>query len=62
MNNLSKEKKNYHKTLINSILNRYNDQSEAKKLIDQRMSVPVTTHMSLKQALKKSKDLTRSLT
>ena len=37
MSNLSKEKKQYHKTLINSILNRYNDPSEAKVLIDKRM-------------------------
>ena len=62
MNNMAKEKKSYHHILINSILCRYNDPSEAKTLIDQRMNDSITTHMSLKQALKKSKDLTRVLT
>ena len=59
---LSNQKKSYHKVLINSILNRYNDAAEAQTLIMQRMSDPtITTHMSLKQALKKNKDLSRSL-
>ena len=46
---IATEKKNYHRILINSILNRYNDPTEAKSLIEQRMQDPsVTTHMSLK--------------
>lgn len=62
MNKIAKEKKFYHKTLLNSILNRYNNPEEAKTLIDQRMEDRViTTHMSLKQALKKNKDVTKSL-
>lgn len=62
MKNLAKDKKVYHHTLINSILNRYNDPVESKVLIEQRMNdYSITTHMSLKQALKKSKDMTRSI-
>lgn len=62
MNKIAKEKKFYHKTLLNSILNRYNNPEEAKTLIDQRMEDRViTTHMSLKQALKKNKEVTKSL-
>lgn len=62
MNGIAKEKKNYHHVLINSTLNRYTDPIEHKTLIEQRMLDPIiTTHMSLKQALKKSKDMTRTL-
>ncbi len=62
MNNLAKEKKKYHKILLNSILNRYNSEDEARQLIETRMEDGViTTHMSLKQALKKNKEVTKSL-
>lgn len=62
MNKIAKEKKLYHKTLLNSILSRYNNPEEAKTLIDQRMEDRLmTTHMSLKQALKKNKEVTKSL-
>lgn len=64
MCNAAKQKKNYHKTLINAILNRYNDPEDKNELIEQRMStenVALTTHMSLKQALKKNKNMTRTL-
>ena len=35
---ISKEKKEYHKVLINSIVNRYMDPIEARSLIDARMA------------------------
>lgn len=59
---IAKEKKKYHKVLINSILNRYKNPAEGSKLIEQRMKdYQITTHMSLKQALKKNKDLSRAI-
>lgn len=64
MLNSASQKKDYHRILINSILNRYNDKQERMELIDQRMNeknISLTTHMSLKQALKKNKNMTRSL-
>jgi len=58
---IAKEKKAYHKVIINSILNRYSDPAEFKILIQQRLEdFNITTHMSLKRALKKNKDGTRS--
>jgi hypothetical protein len=34
MNNIAKEKQQYHKILLNSILNRYNSPEEARILIE----------------------------
>ena len=56
MQEIAIEKKKYHKILINSVLNRYRDPVEAKKLIAARMIDSITTHMSLKQSLKKNKE------
>jgi hypothetical protein len=59
---IAKEKKSYHKVIINSILNRYSDPEEFKILIQQRLEdFHITTHMSLKRALKKNKDGSRSV-
>ncbi len=62
MTSIAKEKKDYHKVLINSIVNRYSDPVEAKTLIDIRMlDEQVTTHMSLKLALKKNKATSKAV-
>jgi CRP-like cAMP-binding protein len=54
---IAKEKKNYHRVLLASILIRYNDEQDKKTLIHQRMQdQQITLHMSLKRALKKNKD------
>jgi len=62
MNQIAKEKQRYHKVIINSILNRYSNPNdeEFSNLIKQRMEdYEITTHISLKRALKKSKDSIR---
>ena len=44
--------------MIKSVINRYKDETEASELIEQRMKdVEITTHISLKQALKKTKNM-----
>lgn len=63
MNKIAVEKRNYHKILINSILNRYTDPTESLRLIAERLEdYTITTHMSLKQTLKKNKQRAKVLT
>ena len=63
MNKIAVEKRNYHKILINSILNRYTDPTESLRLIAERLEdYVITTHMSLKQTLKKNKQRAKVLT
>ena len=62
MTSIAKEKKDYHKVLINSIVNRYSDPIEARTLIDNRMQdEQITTHMSLKLGLKKNKATSKAV-
>ena len=57
---IAKEKLNYHNILIESILERYKDVSQRKKLIDLRMQEQyITLHMSLKRTLRKNKEMKR---
>jgi len=37
MREMARDKREYHKILINAVLNRYRDPEEAKKLIEERM-------------------------
>lgn len=62
MHGVANEKRKYHRILVNSILARYRDPTEAQELILQRMDDQIiTTHMSLKQALKKNKERNKTL-
>ena len=62
MTGIAREKKEYHKVLINSIVTRYSDPVEARTLIDNRMQdEQITTHMSLKLGLKKNKATSKAV-
>ena len=59
---IAKEKKNYHNILIESVLERYKDAEQRKKLIESRMEEGesyITLHMSLKRTLRKNKEMKR---
>ena len=56
MRDIALDKREYHRILINAILNRYRDPNEARQLINKLMEDSITTHMSLKQSLKKNKE------
>ena len=59
---IAKEKMNYHNILIESILERYKDATQRKKLIELRMTESyITLHMSLKRTLRKNKERKRLL-